>query len=324
MSAALVLGAGGVVGRAYHVGTLSALAHATGWDPRTADLMVGTSAGAGTAATLRLGLSVADHRARLTGGEMSPDGEALVGDLSHHTEFAVPSPRGLTDRRPQAPHLVLHGLRPPWPARVGVGLSGLLPRGNVPIGPLGEKLRMLYGNRWPEQPLWICSVRMSDGRRVVFGRDDPAPGTPGHPDLATAVEASSAIPGYFQPVEIDGEYHLDGAAFSSTNADLTAGLGFDAVVIISPMSAVRAALRWHPTSASRAAYHRVLHREIDAVEATGTPVLTFEPTRDDLELMSGSALDGTREAELVARAYETALDRLDRLAITDLAQLSPR
>jgi len=324
MSAALVLGAGGVVGQAYHVGTLSALADATGWDARTADLMVGTSAGSSTAATLRLGLSVADHRARLTGRALSAEGEKLVGRFSHHTEFDDPTPRGLADRRPQAPHLMLHSLRPPWPARVGVGLSGLLPRGNVPIGPLGEKLRLLYGDRWPEPPLWICSVRMRDGQRVVFGRDDPAPGTAAHPDLATAVEASSAIPGYFQPVEIDGEHYLDGAAFSSTNADLTAGLGFDTTVVISPMSALRDALDWHPRSASRAAYHRVLHREIDAVEAAGTKVLTFEPTRDDLELMSGPALDATRAAELVARAYDTALDRLDRLGITDLAHLSSR
>lgn len=320
MTVALVLGAGGVIGRAYHVGTLAALAEAAGWEARSAGLIVGTSAGAGTGATLRLGLSVADHRARLTGADLSEEGEALVGGLSHHTEFDEPTPRGLAERRPQAPHLVFEGLRPPWPARVGVGLSGLLPRGNVPIGPLGEKLRLLYGDRWPDQPLWICSVRMRDGRRVVFGRDDPAPGSPGHPDLATAVEASSAIPGYFEPVAIADDQYLDGAAFSSTNADLTAGLGFDGVVVISPMSAVREALRWHPRSASRAAYHRILQREVDAVEAAGSPVLVFEPTREDLEHMGGSALDGGGESELVARAYRSAIDRLERLGITDLAR----
>ena len=66
-SVGLVLGAGGAVGGAYHAGALAALADATGWDPRTADLVVGTSAGAATAASLRAGLSAADLCARVTG-----------------------------------------------------------------------------------------------------------------------------------------------------------------------------------------------------------------------------------------------------------------
>src|SRR5512142_35477 len=41
----LVLGAGGVLGGAWLVGALHALAEETGWDPGSADYMVGTSAG---------------------------------------------------------------------------------------------------------------------------------------------------------------------------------------------------------------------------------------------------------------------------------------
>jgi NTE family protein len=162
-------------------------------------------------------------------------------------------------------------------------------------------------------------VRLRDGERVVFGRD-PAPGAPGCPPLARAVEASSAIPGYFEPVEIDNELYLDGAAHSSTNADVLAGLGLDGVVVISPMSAVGEALQWHPRWVSRAGYHKVLGLEVDEVEAGGTPVLVFEPTGADLELMQGGAMDDSGEAELVELAYETATDRLHRLGITDLAR----
>ena len=43
----LVLGAGGATGHAFHAGVLSALAEETGWDPRAADIIVGTSAGSG-------------------------------------------------------------------------------------------------------------------------------------------------------------------------------------------------------------------------------------------------------------------------------------
>jgi NTE family protein len=51
----LVLGAGGPIGRAFHAGVLGALAEACGWDARSADLIVGTSAGAQIGALLRAG-----------------------------------------------------------------------------------------------------------------------------------------------------------------------------------------------------------------------------------------------------------------------------
>src|SRR4051794_7638875 len=45
MRVGLVLGAGGVQGGAWLTGGLDALAEHTGWDPATADVVVGTSAG---------------------------------------------------------------------------------------------------------------------------------------------------------------------------------------------------------------------------------------------------------------------------------------
>lgn len=316
-----MLGAGGVIGRAYTIGTLAALADVAAWDARDAELIIGTSAGSGTGATLRFGLSPADHRARVTGRPLSPEGDALIGDLTHVTDFAEPEPvKGLAARKPQAPRLVRHGFRRPFPTGLGVGLSGLLPRGTVPIRPLGDKLRLLYGTGWPDRPLWVCAVRMSDGERVVFGRAPLAPGAAGCPSLAEAVEASSAIPGYFAPVAIDDELYLDGAARSSTNADLLVGSGCDGVVVISPMSAVGEALQWHPRWASRAGYHKVLTLEVDRIEADGTPVLVFEPTLDDLELMTGGSMDESVEADLVEQAYASAAARLERLGITDLAR----
>ena len=39
----LVLGAGGVVGQAFHAGVLAALEQDVGWDPRSAEIIVGSS-----------------------------------------------------------------------------------------------------------------------------------------------------------------------------------------------------------------------------------------------------------------------------------------
>ena len=302
-SVALVLGAGGVVGRAYLVGTLAALQEATGWDARTADLIVGTSAGAGSGSTLRAGLSVPDHVARLTDAAVSPEGQALLGDLTHTNNFPDRPPRGPGWPRPQAPALLLSALARPWEPRLGLAFSGMLPRGTVPTSELGEKVAALHGTTWPDEPLWVAAVRLRDGRRVVFGRDHV--GSP--VDLGTAVQASSAIPGYFAPVRIAGEHYIDGAAYSPSNADLVAGLGFDVAVVISPMAAERRALAWHPRSASRAFFHRLLEREVAAVRRSGTAVLAFEPTLDDLPLMQDGAMSDAHEADIVHRAEETAL-----------------
>ncbi|MFN0089381.1 MAG: patatin-like phospholipase family protein, partial [Acidimicrobiales bacterium] len=69
----LVLGAGGLTGSAFHAGVLAALHEATGWDPRGATVVVGTSAGASTAAYLRAGFAAEDLFAEAVGGELSPE-----------------------------------------------------------------------------------------------------------------------------------------------------------------------------------------------------------------------------------------------------------
>ena len=70
----LVLGAGGVVGHAFHAGVLSALAEATDWDARNAELIVGTSAGSVVGSVLRAGLAPADLAAQW----VTPDGQARL------------------------------------------------------------------------------------------------------------------------------------------------------------------------------------------------------------------------------------------------------
>ncbi|MGH9095065.1 MAG: patatin-like phospholipase family protein, partial [Acidimicrobiales bacterium] len=86
----LVLGAGGSVGLAYHGGVLDALAAATGWDPRTAEVIVGTSAGSLTAAMLRGGLSAGDLAGISEDRPLSPEGEEVRRRSSlHNPRFAL-------------------------------------------------------------------------------------------------------------------------------------------------------------------------------------------------------------------------------------------
>ena len=68
----LVLGGGGLAGFAYHTGTLAVLRRITGWDPRTAEIIVGTSAGSGIGGTLRGGVEVGEALDRMLSVPTNP------------------------------------------------------------------------------------------------------------------------------------------------------------------------------------------------------------------------------------------------------------
>lgn len=277
------------MGGAWISGAIAGLADATGWDARRASLIVGTSAGAAIGASLRQGLSPVDH------SDDPADLPVILPD---------PPNLSLTGWRPQSPRLVLSSLARITNHRPGLTLAGLAPEGKVPHRLVGDHIRRRMRSPWPEEPIWICGVEMATGRRSVFGRDERPT-----PDLARAVEASAAIPGYFEPVEIEGERFIDGGAYSVTNADLTRGLGFRLVIVISPMSAVPSAVRPPTLRLGRAFHSRVLAKEVQAVRQTGSHVLVIQPTAADLEVL-GPALDAERSQAAGEAGRRTAASKL--------------
>lgn len=302
VSVALVLGAGGVTGWAWLVGALAAIEAGTGWDPRTAGVVVGTSAGSGVGANLRAGLSAADQFAQYRDLPLSAAGQALVDRMSAAAEAHRETAAG-DARSPLNPLLAAQSLLR-WPPRPGLALAGLAPRGTRSLGRLAERLRSVHP-RWPTDPLWVTSVRVRDGRRVVFGRD------PHHVDVGTAVEASCAVPGFYRPIKVDGTDHVDGGAWSSTNADLAAGLGFGAVVVLAPLSAERSALEWSPASARRAFHHANLSREAGLISDAGSETHLVEPGRADLQVLTGDELDDSRRREIAEQGFATMSARLE-------------
>jgi NTE family protein len=287
----LVLGAGGVTGDAFHRGVLGAL-HETGFDARAADVIVGTSAGSAVGASLRR--------------PDRPFGTSMREATVHGRKLGV------------APDLspYLAALRRPWRARPGVLLSSLLPTGRRSTDFLVAGFRAQHGDRWPEEPLYICGVRRRDGKRVVFGREG-APRT----DVAHAVAASCAIPGYFHPVEIDGEMYVDGGVHSPTNADVLDGWDLDVLLVSSPMSVDPRRLGVGIDLPVRLGFHRYLRRETAKQRRRGTTVVAFEPGGELLSVMGVNALYAGRIDEIeemsAARAREllAGSDVADRLRL---------
>jgi NTE family protein len=305
----LVLGGGGPVGHAYHAGVLAALAEAAGWDARSAEIVVATSAGSVVAALLRAGLGGADLYASVSGGEVSPEGTALLG-RTRPVSIPLPDFEHADFRRgPASPAGLLSALRRPWAARPGAFAAALVPAGRVPAEPIRASLAGLFPGAWPEAATWICALRLDDGMRVIFARQGA-----GQASLAEAVAASCAVPAFFAPVQIDGTRYVDGGAWSATNLDVLADHGLDVVVVSSPMSG----LGRSPAAVAGAVNRFRLRREMALVEGKGVKLVLFEPGGADLAVMGSNFMDGRRLPEVARQARSSALQRLARVETSAL------
>lgn len=300
----LVLGAGGVAGHAFHAGVLSALAESLAWDARSADVIVGTSAGSHVGALLRAGLHPHDIAARYTGRPLSEEGRRLVGRTGPPEPIPRPMPRAVG---PAAPRMLLRAASHPFSARLGALASGLMPTGVVPLDHFAARIRWLFGSDWPSEPLWLPAVRLTDGRRVAFGRDG-APAT----DVGTAVAASCAVPGWFRPVVVDGVRYVDGGAHSPTNADLLVAQDLDLVVVSSPMSLAAGVRRASVDLPARVGFRLRLLEEAGQLRRRGVPVVAFQPGLEDLAAMGVNAMSDRRRVAVVDAARESTLRRLER------------
>lgn len=292
----LVLGAGGMVGDPWHCGVLSRLESEVGWDPRGADLIVGTSAGAFTAISLRSGISAVDRVARFRDEPVSAEAVEIYSRVT--TEFDEPDVD--RDWRPLSMEMSLKALWPPWKLDPVRAALGVVPRGTRSGVASQKRMNELHPDRWTKRPTWIVAVRASDGRRIVFGRDDVR-GT-----IGQAAQASSAVPGVYVPAQIGKVEYIDGGVHSATNADLTAMLGFDLVIVSSAMTG-GSGLLGRITNPVRTWFSNKLTDEVDEVRRNGTAVVVVEPHPDTLEGLSDDDTDRRRQA---VRAGETAVDRL--------------
>lgn len=205
---ALVLGAGGVTGIAWEVGVLAGLA-AAGMDLRSADVVVGTSAGSVVGAQTRSEVSwpelyaaQADH----PGSEISARiGVAVMLRLG----WAWVRYRDEQQARARIGRMALAARTAPEATRREV---------------IAARLPLLD---WPGQRLLITAVDAASGEFQVF---DSTSGVA----LADAVAASCAVPLVWPPVTIGARRFIDGGMRSPANVDLAADCA--RIVVIAPLT----------------------------------------------------------------------------------------
>lgn len=219
----LVLGGGGVTGAAYEMAALMALEMATGWDPNSADVVVGTSSGAFVAALLRNDALALDSLVL-----PSDDREDVSDRIRSHIYTKGPS--GSIGKWLR--HGIVPGVRRP-------GLTMLLgsPAPYHASG-IADWLTTHIGDdaaqSWPQRATAVVGHDLRTGTRSAFGTQDA-------PDvgMADAVAASSAVPLVFRPYPIGEGLYVDGGVSSGTHADLVLGSDdqLDLVLVIAPLAA---------------------------------------------------------------------------------------
>lgn len=257
---ALVLGGGGATGHAWLIGVIAGLAEAAIDLPRTADLVIGTSAGATAAAQILGRLSPAELFAAVL-GEQAP---ARGG----HRPPPPPVPVETVFARMRA-----IGAAATSALELQREMGAFALESDPLLGPDAiERRRAMVAARlpnaeWPERPLLVTAVDAMTGELATFDR---ATGV----DLVDALMASTAAPALAPTVEIGGSRYIDGGVRSVENADLATD--YANVVVLSPFGGPRLAapgqfegLRreaaWRTDLASQVTYLRDLGRRVEVV-----------------------------------------------------------
>jgi NTE family protein len=303
----LVLGGGGVLGAAWLVGALDALQQARGVDARDAEIILGTSAGSVIGGLLAGGVPVEELMAQQRG---ESTGRGAMPPQDYDAPAGPPHPP-LPGLRPGNARIITRNARRLRRLPPTTVLSGFVPAGRGRMPAVGRLIETVVpAGSWADHPgLRVVAVDYDSGHRVAFG----APGAP-EADLAQAVLASCAIPGWFAPVEIDGVRYVDGGVWSATNADLLAGAGLDEVIVLAPMFSLRydrpADWRARVERRWRTRVTRRAMAEAAKINRAGGAVTMLGPGPDDLQLIGYNLMASERRTDVLETSRQTSLAAL--------------
>jgi NTE family protein len=324
----LALAGGGPLGAFYEVGCLHAIDEAfEGYDLTGLEMYVGVSSGAMIAAGLANGFDTADM------------GLVFIHNASNEMKFSpslflMPAFREYARRLAGAPGMLADVardyLRDPgmdW-SEVIDPLGRLLPTGVCDNRPLERVMaRLLSGNgrsndfRRLERRLYVVATELNTGHSVRFGE----PGFD-HVPISRAIQASTALPGLYPPVAIDGRLYADGALLRTMNASILLDAGADFVVCVNPLVAFDASSAPRPAHGYPPDEHDLTHGGLPTVLSQTfrsliqsrmqagmkgykqryphADVLLFEPDRGDSHLFFQNVFRYADRRRLAEHAYQ--------------------
>jgi len=242
--------AGGVIeGAIYEIGALCALDEAI---ERTTlhnlDIYVGVSSGALVGGMLASGVSAQE----LSRAVVSESEDSSL-NLDPEVLFR-PAVREYADRLRRLPGTLFSSLRYYLINPGDLSLLGLLatfgavvPTGLFSNAALERFLAeaLTSGGRTNDfqalrRKLYVVAMNLDSADVTVFGE-------PGHDHvpISSAIQASTALPGLYTPVEIDGQYYIDGVARRTVHASVGLNAGADLLFCINPIVPINVQLEQH-------------------------------------------------------------------------------
>jgi len=100
-------------------------------------------------------------------------------------------------------------------------------RRNLEGAGLSNDFRILY--RRTKRELYISAMNLDTAERVVFGHDEDASVT-----ISEAVQASTALPGFYKPARLKGIDYVDGGVRRTANLDVAVEHGADLIICYNP------------------------------------------------------------------------------------------
>jgi predicted acylesterase/phospholipase RssA len=234
---ALALAGGGPLGAIYEIGAMCALEESLeGLDFTKLDHYVGVSAGGFIVASLANGMTPRELCASFI------ENDATSSDTFDPSWLMEPAYGEFVRRGIMLPGLLLSAL---WGMTVGrksilsalERLAPALPTGAFSNRQVDTQLARLFSRegrtndfRKLKTKLTLVATNLDSAEATLFGR----PGWD-HVPISQAVQASSALPGLFPPVEIDDQYYVDGALKKTMHASVALDDGVDLMICLNPL-----------------------------------------------------------------------------------------
>jgi predicted acylesterase/phospholipase RssA len=330
----LALAGGGPLGVIYEIGSLLALQEALeGVNFNDLNVYVGVSAGAANASALANGFAPA----KICRIFVRNESNAFPLDPEH---FLRPAFRLYLKSLKRMPRLFVEALwsflRDPRDRTLLAALSKLsqaTPPGLLDNEPIAQFLAKMFGSRGRtndfrklKRKLYVVATNLDTGEIVKFGAEGSD-----HVTISKAVQASTAVPGLYPPVKIEGRYYIDGGVKKTVHASTALNEGVDLLFCINPLVPFNAKLAKPndiygfktlvdgglPVVMTQTFYALIYSRmkigmSKYAVDYPDKDVILFEPNSSDSTMFFSNIFSFANRRHVCEYAYQTT--RRDLLA----------
>lgn len=211
--------------------------------------------------------------------------------------------------------------------------TGVVPTGLFDNSPIEKFLRSIFTGpgrsndfRKLERPLYVVAVDLDQGKAVRFGSEgwDDVP-------ISQAVQASSALPGLYPPVDINGHHFVDGALRRTMHASVILDHGIDLMIGLNPFVPFNAKSENNVATRSKLAdgglpmvlsqtFRTLLQSRMQvglakyAQQYPETDQLVLEPNEDDAEMFFTSVFSYSTRHSVCEHAFHNTLRDLKQRA----------